>query len=89
MYLSKSIYVQVWNCPKGAWIQKYHPEMITVSPDQQARFDAGHEVGELAQGVPCSRVTASVYACYIRRSGTDMTAVPGTPVTNDLFIGLP
>lgn len=60
MYLSKSIYVQVWNCPKGAWIQKYHPEMVTVSPDQQARFDAGHEVGELAQGMfgPFTDVTA-------------------------------
>ena len=51
MYLSKSIYVSVWNCPKGAWIRKYHPEWVTVSEDQQARFDTGHEVGEIARGM--------------------------------------
>ena len=28
MYLSKSIYVSVWSCPKGAWISKYHPEAV-------------------------------------------------------------
>ena len=60
MYLSKSIYVRVWNCPKGAWINKYHPEMVVVSDDTQARFDAGHAVGELAQGLfgPFADVTA-------------------------------
>ena len=60
MYLSKSIYVRVWNCPKGAWINKYHPEMVVISDDTQARFDAGHAVGELAQGLfgPSVNVTA-------------------------------
>ncbi len=51
MYLSKSIYVSVWNCPKGAWINKYHPEWVVVSEDQQARFDTGHEFGDIAQGM--------------------------------------
>ena len=60
MYLSKSIYVSVWNCPKGAWINRYHPEAVTVSGDQQARFDTGHEVGDIAQGMfgPFVDVTA-------------------------------
>ena len=60
MYLSKSIYVRVWNCPKGAWINKYHPEWVVISDDQQARFDTGHDVGELAQGMfgPYVDVTA-------------------------------
>ena len=60
MYLSKSIYVNVWNCPKGAWIRKYHPEWVEVSEAQQARFDTGHEVGELAQRLfgPFADVTA-------------------------------
>ena len=60
MYLSKSIYVRVWNCPKGAWINKYHPEMVTVSDARQARFDTGHDVGDLAQGMfgPFADVTA-------------------------------
>ena len=60
MYLSKSIYVNVWKCPKGAWINKYHPEWVVVTDDQQARFDTGHEVGNLAQGMfgPYVDVTA-------------------------------
>ena len=28
MYLSKSIYVSVWSCPKGTWISKYHPKWV-------------------------------------------------------------
>ena len=86
MYLSKSIYVQVWNCPKGAWIQKYHPEMVTVSADQQARFDAGHEVGELAQGMFGPYVDVTVYKAdgsldksqMIRNTAEEMAK--GTPV---------
>ncbi len=60
MYLSKSIYVNVWKCPKGAWINRYHPEWVVVTEDQQARFDTGHEVGNLAQGMfgPYVDVTA-------------------------------
>ena len=60
MYLSKSIYVNVWNCPKGAWIRKYHPEWAVVSEAQQALFDTGHEVGDLAQRLfgPSVDVTA-------------------------------
>ena len=86
MYLSKSIYVQVWNCPKGAWIQKYHPEMVTVSADQQARFDAGHEVGELAQGMFGPFVDVTAYKAdgsldksqMIRNTAEEMAK--GTPV---------
>lgn len=60
MYLSKSIYVSVWDCPKKAWINKYHPEWVVISEDQQARFDTGHEVGDIAQGLfgPFVDVTA-------------------------------
>ena len=60
MYLSKSIYVSVWNCPKGAWINKYHPDWIVVSEAQQARFDTGNEVGDIARGMfgPYVDVTA-------------------------------
>ena len=61
MYLSKSVYVRVWNCPKGAWINKYHPEMVVISDDTQARFDAGHAVGELAQGLFGPSVDVTVY----------------------------
>ena len=60
MYLSKTKYVQVWSCPKGAWIQKYHPEAVPQDEGRQSRFRQGDEVGELARGLfgPSVNVTA-------------------------------
>ena len=60
MYLSKSIYVRVWSCPKGAWIQKYHPEAVPRDEGREARFRQGDEVGDLARGLfgPSVNVTA-------------------------------
>ena len=86
MYLSKSIYVSVWNCPKGAWIKKYHPEWVVITDDQQARFDTGHEVGDIAQGMfgPFVDVTAHKEdgslnkSEMIRRTAEEMEK--GTPV---------
>ena len=49
MYLSKSIYVRVWNCPKNAWINKYHPEAVPQDANRLARFRTGDEVGDLAR----------------------------------------
>ncbi len=60
MYLSKTKYVQVWNCPRGAWIQKYHPEAVPQDESRNARFRQGDEVGDLARGLfgPSVNVTA-------------------------------
>ena len=60
MYLSKSIYVRVWNCPKGAWINKYHPEAVPQDESKLSRFRQGDEVGDLARGLfgPSVNVTA-------------------------------
>ena len=51
MYLSKSIYVRVWSCPRGAWISKYHPELAPMDENTLARFRTGDEVGDLARGL--------------------------------------
>ena len=60
MYLSKSIYVRVWSCPKGAWISKYHPEAVPQDEGKLSRFRQGDEVGDLARGLfgPSVNVTA-------------------------------
>ena len=60
MYLSKSIYVRVWSCPKGAWIHKYHPEAVPQDENKLFRFRTGDEVGDLARGLfgPSVNVTA-------------------------------
>ena len=86
MYLSKSKYVQVWNCPKGAWIQKYHPELVVMDENAKARIRAGHEVGALAQGMfgPCVDVTVLKedgsldLSAMIERADREMSL--GTPV---------
>ena len=51
MYLSKTIYVRVWSCQKGAWITKNHPELIPKDENTLARFRTGNEVGDLARGL--------------------------------------
>lgn len=60
MYLSKSKYVQVWSCPKGAWIRKYHPELDMPDENTLTRMRTGDEVGDLARGLfgPYVNVTA-------------------------------
>ena len=60
MYLSKSKYVQVWACPKSAWLSKYRPEVIPRDEAAAARFRTGDEVGDLARGLfgPYVNVTA-------------------------------
>lgn len=86
MYLSKSIYVNVWKCPKGAWINKYHPEWVVISENQQALFDTGHEVGDIAQGMFGPFVDVTAYkedgslnkSEMIRRTAEEMEK--GTPV---------
>lgn len=48
--LSKSRYVQGWQCPKALFLEKFHPELKDeVTEAKQAVFDAGHTVGYYAQ----------------------------------------
>jgi hypothetical protein len=47
--LSKSRFLAGLQCPLRLWFQCYNRELATpVSPNQQAVFDMGHEVGRLA-----------------------------------------
>ena len=48
--ISKSQYLKGVQCPKALWYYRHRPDLAPeVSDNQQALFDAGHEVGELAQ----------------------------------------
>ena len=48
--LSKSRFQTGLQCPKALWLQCYRPELAgAVSEAQQAIFDNGHRVGELAR----------------------------------------
>ena len=58
--LSKSSYLRGWQCPKALWLWKHRNDLRpAVTPQLQAMFDQGTEVGRLAQkrfpgGVDCS-----------------------------------
>lgn len=49
--LSKSRYMAGLQCPKRLWWETHEPDAPELVPDSelQARFDAGHRVGELAR----------------------------------------
>jgi len=47
--LSKSRLNSFRQCPKRLWLEVHKPELRLESPDMQARFATGHQVGEIAQ----------------------------------------
>jgi len=52
LYLSKSKYTKLWQCPKMLWLMKNKPEEAPrVDPGLQARLEEGNEVGDLAMGL--------------------------------------
>jgi hypothetical protein len=47
--LSKSKYLAGLQCPLRLWHQGFNPDLSSpISPTQQALFDTGHEVAQLA-----------------------------------------
>lgn len=51
MYLSKSRYCALWQCPKLLWLKQYKPETVKTDPSLQSRMDTGTEIGDLARGL--------------------------------------
>jgi hypothetical protein len=48
--LSKSTYIRSLQCKKSLWLYKNHPKLRDIiTPEQQAIFNRGHQIGELAQ----------------------------------------
>ena len=47
--ISKSQYVKGLQCPKALWLYRHRKDLAPeITPEKQALFDTGHEVGELA-----------------------------------------
>lgn len=61
LYLSKSKYCALWQCPKLAWLQKYKPEEMTVDSGALSRMETGNEVGDLAMGLFGDYVEVTAY----------------------------
>ena len=49
--ISKSLFVQTWLCPKGAWLKRNKPDAAAVNENIMARMETGREVGEIARGL--------------------------------------
>jgi hypothetical protein len=49
LMLSKSRLMAFRQCPKRLWLQSFRRDLATIDPTAQARFDAGHRVGEVAR----------------------------------------
>ena len=61
VYLSKSKYCGLWQCPKIAWLRQYKPEEATIDEALRARFEAGNMVGDLAMGLFGDFVEVTAY----------------------------
>lgn len=51
MFLSKSKYCQLWQCPKLLWLDENRPDQKTPDPSREDRMAIGNEVGDLAMGL--------------------------------------
>lgn len=51
MYLSKSKYCLLWQCPKQLWLDTFRKELKTEDSNRDDRMTTGNEVGDLAMGL--------------------------------------
>lgn len=61
VYLSKSKYCGLWQCPKIAWLRKYKPETSRLDDSVLARMEAGNEVGALVRSLYGDFVDITAY----------------------------
>ena len=61
LYLSKSKYCGLWQCPKIAWLQKYKPEVCTQDSAALSRMETGNEVGDLAMSLFGDYIEVTAY----------------------------
>ncbi len=85
VYLSKSKYCGLWQCPKIAWLRQYRPDELTVDAGVAARMEAGNEVGDLAMGLFGDYVEVTAYDgekidLAQMMAATEAEMAKGTPV---------
>lgn len=85
MYLSKSKYCGLWQCPKLAWLAKNKPELAQIDGSAMERFETGNRVGDLAMGLFGDFVEVTAYngekldlSAMIRATKAEMEK--GTPI---------
>ena len=85
IYLSKSKYCEIWQCPKIAWLKKHKPEEYVVDESALSRMEAGNRVGDLAMGLFGDYVEVTEYdgerlnlSAMIKNTKNEMEK--GTPI---------
>lgn len=73
--LSKSKYTNFCKCSKCLWLGTYHSELSEITESDQARFDAGNQVGDLAMGLFGDYVEVTSYVDGIPENGLDKAAM--------------
>ena len=61
MFISKSKYCEIHQCPKIAWMKKYKPEEFVSDDSALIRMENGNEVGDLAMGLFGKFVEVTAY----------------------------
>ena len=51
MAITKTDFMRGMQCPKMLWLDKHKPGLRVISPEIQARLDAGNEFGDRAMGM--------------------------------------
>ena len=49
--LSKSKLIAFRQCPKRLWLEVHRPDLREVSPETEARFQVGYQVGDIARRI--------------------------------------
>ena len=87
IYLSKSKYCGLWQCPKIAWLRENMPDGFEFDQAVQDRMDVGNQVGDLAMGyfgrfveIPANRKANGKLDLDSMIRDTEAEMAKGTPV---------
>jgi len=88
--LSKSRLMSFRQCPRRLWLEKHRPDLAVEPPGQRARFDTGHEIGDVARRLYDHGSGVLIdyddgLSAAMRRTREVLAATPDAPVFEATF----
>lgn len=89
--LSKSRLMSFLQCPKRLWLEKRRPDLARINAAQQAAFDTGHDIGDIARRLYDLQGTGTVISGErgmgeaLRTTAALMTSPAATPLFEATF----
>ncbi len=88
--LSKSRLMSFRQCPRRLWLEKHRKDLAVEPPGQQARFDTGHAIGDIARDLYDTGGGVLIdydegLAAAMRRTQEALAATPDTPIFEATF----